>query len=170
MSSSIKTEPGAAVDREELKRLCDEATAGPWFKGDRTHTVLGPSTNDVISDPDIVCTTDYSDRPLSDDAANVRFIAAARTALPALLAELEAKEAEITRLRNDSENWRQSFQNEVGRNVTIGSKLAAANTRASKFIATLRAAENEIHFPGSNKAEGIDIAALIREVLEEVEG
>jgi hypothetical protein len=48
--------------------------------------------------------------------------------------------------------------------------LSDANTRISKLIAALRLAENEIHFPGSNAAEGIDIAALIREVLEEVEG
>jgi hypothetical protein len=51
---------------------------------------------------------------------------------------------------------------------------AKANARliaaSPKLYEALRAAENEIHFPGSNKAEGIDIASLIREVLEEVEG
>lgn len=67
----------------------------------------------------------------------------------------------------DEDNDEAGVHGRTSDEVRANARLIAA---APKLYEALRAAENEIHFPGSNKAEGIDIAALIREVLEEVEG
>lgn len=64
------------IDLAALARLCDEATPGPWT----------------------VELDDY--RALSVE--NAAFIAAARTAVPALLAEVTALRGEVERMRRDA--------------------------------------------------------------------
>jgi hypothetical protein len=83
--------------RAEWSRLAEAATAGPWETQieDRSGAyVVGPSTNPHIPSPDVVATTRFSDRFAADDGANMSFIAASRTAIPALLADVETLTAE----------------------------------------------------------------------------
>ena len=84
---------------EALLALDEKATPGPWAtspENPRLHKfVEGPSTNDAIPSPDVVCTAAYSDRYFEDDDANMDLIAAARNLIrplaEAYLAGLDAK-------------------------------------------------------------------------------
>jgi len=79
--------PVAALDLDELQRLCDAATPGPWKFGDgyAWFTVDGPDGREVCE------TGDATDAAHHDGA----FIAAARDALPKLIAEVRRlREAE----------------------------------------------------------------------------
>ena len=86
---------------EKLKALCDAATPGPWYavRSDDRHfaTTVYISTvqDDALPRPDecyedIVAITLYQDDPVACHSSmlwreNANFIAAARTALPALI-------------------------------------------------------------------------------------
>jgi hypothetical protein len=88
---------------EELKRLkelCEEATPGPWHcKGGLTEEEVGipggmwPELLGVDQDGQeyLLGSLDNSDRPQQD----TDFIAEARTALPALIAEVEKLQGDI---------------------------------------------------------------------------
>ena len=105
-----------AIDLTELERLCQEATAGPWhYDGGMTDTNERGKPRCVeridskrgyllIADPD------YGMPQMADAEvdSNGRFIAAARTALPALLAQvrmLQSIEAAVAELRAADEAW-----------------------------------------------------------------
>ena len=78
---------------DALKALADAATPGPW-ESELTggcYTVWGKA--DAMGYDGIV-TTDYLN-PRLDDSSNAAFIAAARAAVPALLAEVERLREEL---------------------------------------------------------------------------
>lgn len=89
----------------KLRAIIAATTKGPWvtnFGRNNSAYVVGPSSNPVIPDPDVVATTRYSDRLMPDDNANMEFVAQAHEALPDalddcvdLLAQLKAKDEEI---------------------------------------------------------------------------
>ena len=77
------TEP---LNLDELERITNAATEGPWtlFKSDRdTHDIVG-----AIGDADNIVVYAECDREDAD------FIVMARTAVPALIAELRQARAE----------------------------------------------------------------------------
>lgn len=69
-------------ERQALRELCEAATPGPW-----RHRV-GADNDDNIWE----CVEDQEGLFVEDISANCRFIAAARTALPALLDRVEVLE------------------------------------------------------------------------------
>ncbi len=76
-----------AKELEIDERICNAATAGPWWRKDGMGTVFGRTDND-----DRVMVSAVSG---IDDAA---FIARARTRMPALLALVRERDAEIATL------------------------------------------------------------------------
>lgn len=76
------------AELDALERLCSEATPGPWYQNAATN-------KEVICDSEflVICRTPGS---LYQKAAdhNAALIAAARTALPALLAEVRRRRQE----------------------------------------------------------------------------
>ena len=85
------------IDTEELRRLTREATPGHWFwtgadilRAETDHGIVGEPMVGGFGEPE----WDISD-------ADAALIVAARNAIPDLLAALDAKDAEIGRLRSD---------------------------------------------------------------------
>jgi hypothetical protein len=90
----------------ELKRLCNEATKGPWkteggaypfeqhYESDGEVLVIALDDCDVHPIAD--CSCNHTCRSLGEPEANALFIAAAREALPALIAEVERLIAQAT--------------------------------------------------------------------------
>lgn len=77
-----------AVELKELRALCEAATKGEWFADD--HDSDG-NAHVWGSDGDGICKTNNP----TDADANAAFIAAARTAVPALLDEVERLRAAL---------------------------------------------------------------------------
>lgn len=97
------------MNLEELKKLCDEATPGPWewreCDGDGPFYVLGgpvtyksPSVdpNKVLDDGS--SSAEYSPS-ITPDSPDAKFIAAARTALPQLISRLERYEEALKEIQ-----------------------------------------------------------------------
>lgn len=109
------------IDKQELQRLCDAATPGPWhvqYGDDREHmcmTAIATTANRErneghFRDADhLVAITFHQCYPFVNvDAADLgdadsAFIAAARTAIPELLARVSELEAENERMRDKIE-------------------------------------------------------------------
>jgi hypothetical protein len=94
----------APLDLAALRRLCEEATEGPWFVAEEpTHGGLS-----VVEDGRTAGLF-----PIACEASEAAFIAAARTALPALLDRVERAEREGEALRRHNEillaNYRLAF-------------------------------------------------------------
>lgn len=122
--------PADRIDLKTLKALCEKATPGPWFPIDRTTSGYGgpkgsPDTRtyavEIRGDG---CCRDgspwregllrWSSRIVAviqdwaqwtDHPANRDFICAARTALPALITEVEALRAELEDERDRSDGY-----------------------------------------------------------------
>jgi hypothetical protein len=87
------------MTNEDLKSLTEATSPGPWeVYGDWSESVCAPMAQDVGN---VVCMTPVEgmDASRAKWRANAAFIAAAREAVPRLLSEIEAKDAEIERLR-----------------------------------------------------------------------
>lgn len=91
------------VDLDQLEALANAATQGPWHVHEEGFGRLGRPTV-YATDEELRYIANCRDLPThedhapTDDRANARFIAAARTAVPALIAEVRrlraaAKEA-----------------------------------------------------------------------------
>lgn len=90
----------------KLKALCKKATPAPWK--DKRHSIGSEDgyeigrTYRVESQKDTICHLDsYLGYP-ENEAADAAFIAAARQAVPELLAEVERLQAEVARLKMKS--------------------------------------------------------------------
>ena len=86
------------IDRAELRRLCEAATPGPWqwVKDGCECFARGIHIHETYEDdPPIVRLENFREEE------NAAFIAAARTAIPALLDALDAAEARERRLLAD---------------------------------------------------------------------
>jgi len=150
MSSSIKTEkPGAAdlLDNNVVDLVAHVLHDCEMERGEHCNALLSKASGKDIRGASVEPFEEHADSTWRPDA---------RRALVTVCKWLSGK--------SPGNSVFDDIRSDVDRYETL------LEGRVTKLIATLRAAENEIHFPGSNKAEGIDIAALIREVLEEVEG
>lgn len=84
--------PVTAERLSEIAALCEAATPGPWRQDCQIRVVAGPDSNPTdIIDYDHAL---HGEPPSASEIADLAFIAASRTAIPELLAE-------ITRLRAD---------------------------------------------------------------------
>lgn len=97
------------IDTEALRALADGATEGPWVMETMRHVYVGNRADGRTSglwsivhtsDDDLGDLTEAARDRVMNDAA---FIAAARTAIPALLAALAERDAEVARLRGEVE-------------------------------------------------------------------
>lgn len=70
------------MDYDALKKLCDEATPGPWYLAENDGAICSDANETRITD---------NDMPYEDAA----FVIAARTAVPALLAERDGLAAQL---------------------------------------------------------------------------
>lgn len=84
-----------ALDLDALRKLCDEATSGPWeVRIDRYDpVVVGAGSNWPHGDDDAYATA-YR-------LADAKFLAAARSAVPALIAEVDRLRRQISELADD---------------------------------------------------------------------
>ena len=129
------------VDLDELERLCAAASPGPWIcrKGDRD------VTTGQYSDVEDAVYDGYGIGPLDTEpdeywtwerwANDGPFIAAARTAIPALVAEIAALRAEVERLRA-------ALDDIV---VTVTSRVGCSNSMRDRVCERIRAALGPAH-------------------------
>ena len=82
------------IDLDALQRSCDAATAGPWWTDDVGHDGYGPDGDGLAVIVDTVMTS---------APANAALIAAARNALPALIAEVRALLVAVRIINEDRE-------------------------------------------------------------------
>ena len=85
-------------DIKKLREICEKASPGPW-KAVASRTAVGvcyrifPESWGKVPDHGGICAyddcTSLNPHPKGEQAANAQFIAAARTALPELLDEVE---------------------------------------------------------------------------------
>jgi len=106
---------GADAAREALDRLEKKATPGPWEVVDFTRGVPDADTwlgiiqgaFEILAERFQVGRVKYSSLPPEENHANAALIVAMRNALPDLLAQLTALEAEVAALKNELERPRQ---------------------------------------------------------------
>lgn len=105
-STTLVDEGRMEIDRSELRRLCESATPGPWHPiniGSKSEPMMSVKAARISGAPPkhevAICAT--GDSPQEMENANAALIAAARTALPALLEALEAAEAMVSALNGD---------------------------------------------------------------------
>lgn len=117
------------IDRKELRRLCEAATPGPWeWWGDGLLDSVERGPVLEVGDDgkayglhSAVLVHNWDE---SAKAANKALIAAARTALPALLDALEEQEAMTSALNGDV--------------TELGQKLEAAEAREKNLLAAVK--------------------------------
>jgi hypothetical protein len=99
----------------EVKALCDAATPGPWYEKERRYATAPTILADVPGFALATWTRNIA-KVMFDEVHgsadpdvfnNARFIAAARTLLPRALATIEARDAEIERLRAENAQLRE---------------------------------------------------------------
>ena len=76
------------LDLDALKRLCEKATAGDWIIGSQGDRIWGPMGSDGEVRLSICLAGSRS------SVQDISFIAAARTAMPALITEVERLRAD----------------------------------------------------------------------------
>ena len=81
---------------DEARKALEGVTPGTWEEVTPADGLWPPR---VFSGSTVICMVDNSDMPHEEKMYNARFIAWAREGVPALLAEIAAKDAEIARLR-----------------------------------------------------------------------
>lgn len=93
-------------ERAELRRLCDEASPGPWRYG------VGPYGWDegVITGEGEVIITNSGHGGTSIKSEDAAFITAARGALPQLLADLEAAEKRAVQAESEAKGYKQQME------------------------------------------------------------
>lgn len=92
------------TDLEELKKLEEAASIGPWERGDGSNEVR-VYCDDALGTCVAECDSPLNSMPIEQRRRNMAFIAAARSALPALIERVEAAEAENARLREMVERF-----------------------------------------------------------------
>ncbi len=150
------------VSREDLKRLCEGATAGPWsWQYDK---IFAPSERGGSFNVADVRGWGFftgnghgglalpEKEAVARQDANAAFIAAARTALPALLAEVERLEAELAMI-----------------DATLARRPALADlpTRGLQIARAIRVASEADEAKARAEAAESEAAAL-RQALEAV--
>lgn len=108
---------------DEIRARADAATPGPWINDDDL-SITGANGTDVCIWWDLVS---------ADDA---EFIAAARTDVPALLAEIERLRAEVERVRAEE---REACAAILGRVARDDGRPAASRATAEWAAAEIRA-------------------------------
>lgn len=94
-------------ERDAARARCRAATPGPWLlecesrdaKPVGTAVLFGHGGASIDGRCSVVLVADYTDGPPNPDDNDLDFIAHARADLPAALDELDAKDAEVGRLR-----------------------------------------------------------------------
>ena len=103
------------LDKERLRVLAEAATPGPWIllpveDGSPYLRVRGRRLGARYKVANVLAPTYFMPRDGIESTANAEFIAAARDAVPALLAENAALAAEVERLRGYIVRMRDSLK------------------------------------------------------------
>lgn len=83
-SDVIGVEAVPAIDLDELQRLCDTATPGPWDGGSA-----------IVENSDGLTVCEFSDPASDASERDADFICAARDALPKLIAQVRQLQAQV---------------------------------------------------------------------------
>lgn len=125
----------------DLKALCDAATPGPWEVGGPypqvsvikvDHETYDASTNTADCYP-VCIVTDKTTRERCSDDPDAAFIAAARTAVPALLAEVDGLAKANMRLTEERDSWRRSY-------MTVADAIAPGSASTAELAGIAREA------------------------------
>jgi len=175
MSDKTETAP---LDLAALRRLCEEATPGPWdhFRledpspvalaayvtataamGSGEFYIVGCDKPDGRAD---VCHA--GNGPTS--AQNAAFIAAARTALPALLDRVERAERASEEHDADLEGERDRLRASL---TAAESALAASRAEAERLRGSLRSAESAMTYSRAFPANLHSVLDTVRRALAE---
>lgn len=121
---------------KKLREICEKATPGSW-KAVASRTAVGvcyrifPESWGKVPDHGGICAyddyTSLNPHPKGEQAANAQFIAAARTALPELLDEVERLREEVRLLHENINAIKQSIVDTVGGTDYEGNPTNHAN-------------------------------------------
>lgn len=122
-----------ALDLDALRELCAAATEGPWtWSG--VYLEGGPSGyRDVISPGDVKCGSycQGGTSVVEIASADADFIAAARSAVPALIAEVER----LTQQRDSAREWAVRLEQQNAEALRIATtRLDDPNARGALFV------------------------------------
>lgn len=133
----------ARVDLVQVRKLADAATPGPWEathdlhqRGEQDHGVWADSTHQYIGVGDIHLAVQPAE-VYAQEAADVEFIAAARTVVPALLDEIAGWQRWATEHADDASNQAAGAREQRTR-------AEAAEEKVAKAAAALLDAEHRL--------------------------
>lgn len=141
-------ESSSPLDLEAIKKLADAATPGPW-SADPTGTVCADA--DLVLDvnggeilpeggPMEIAECYRNERPdWTERASNAAFIAAARTAVPALLAALEEAQRRLETMTYVARRNKEHVYQQTEYAVELEGQLAAARADAERMRPVLEA-------------------------------
>ena len=141
MSEHIATDAEIA----EIERLANAATPGPWeclYVGDRQPFVLSHGYSD---EEPLVCTGTH-EWPMTLEEG--RFIAACRSAVPALIARIRADGERLTQARDDRDAMGENYRHQLQR-------AEAAEALTQKWIEKSRDSDTQA-FSNWNRAEAAE--------------
>jgi chromosome segregation ATPase len=142
------------AERAKLQALCDEATPGPWDPPDHPHIVNGDGEGRIFSDGDWWVGSpigDYGPVAAVGGGPDSRFIAAARTALPALLAALDEAEAAVKQALATADGHR-----EYGERVEAERDAARAESAALKVEVQRLTADRDAAIEECRRRRGLE--------------
>ena len=122
------------IDKKELRKLCDEATPGPWMYNSHYEVIQD------MQDKQLNAVARKGNAP--ENWSNMAFIAAARSAIPALLDEIDRLNkagGELLRKNmrlQDLSRWR-SVEDELpedGTNVLVYRNMRNAENEVAYFV------------------------------------
>ena len=117
--------------RAELVRLCEAATPGPWQTEER-HT-RNVYSDDATGSMVAACKCDYTSRPVVEEEAHAAFIAAARTALPEALAEVDRLTALSSDERRRAERLHDDLLVEKGFVTVLRDDIARLKAKVARL-------------------------------------
>ena len=152
------------IDRERLRKLADAATPGPWVVTKcEPCAKRGREDIQIWDEQGYIPIAQWMDEVDPDAGEDAEFIAAARTAVPQLLGQLDQQEAELdswmtrayeaekrawqaeTRLAGWMEHWNATARTGAVDEVAA---ILEANTRADQAEARIRAVRDVLaHHP-----------------------
>lgn len=157
------------LDKERLRVLAEAATPGPWIllpveDGSPYLRVRGTRLGARYKVANVLAPTYFMPRDGIESTANAEFIAAARDAVPALLAENAALAAEVERLRKSPLLAERHTGMRVDYSGLLGQCQRALRSREPGNAEMLRQLQGHLQELGRRWYEGD--TAVVDEILQ----